>query len=327
MESTAARLAQLNNTKDTLAKLQEERDLLKETYELYTQKVEESLISDQLAQNRVTSVRVASSPSLPVNPVSPNRLLNLAVALIGGIIAGLGLAFLLDYFDHGLKTPEDVDHYMGIPVLASFFNKGGQPLDRRQGDRLAVMVDSLQPSEGTPTIEVTSAVMGEDAGPVALLLAESFANNPEGKTLLIDLAGDVGRPPSSQYGVADVLTGQVNADDVFGGSDPLVIVGRGVQGEFPAYLWGSDRMRELLADLRRQFRYIVFNVDPVLSSEDAMKVSKVADGVVFSIKANATRREVVNRAVRQLTDGGATMAGAVLTQRTQTIPNAVYRKI
>lgn len=325
------RLQQLNDTVSELATLERDVETWADAYERYAEKLEESIIANNLGGDefRVSSVRVASPPTLPINPVRPNKLLNLALALFGGLVAALGLAFLFDYLDHGLKTPEDVEHYVKVPPLASFFNSGGKPLDTREAERLATMLDTMSPTGATQLIEVASSVSQEGSHLVASALAEAYANDPDGRTLLVDFTGEIPRGRGSNHGLTDVLLEQASFDDVF--SDPdggrLVIAGRGSQSEYPAYLWGSERMRQVVSELRKRFKHIIFHAGPVLQSHDAIKLASHSDGVLLVIKADATRREVVTRASGLIKESNAKVLGGVLTERTQTIPSAVYRRI
>jgi len=52
-------------------------------------------------------------------PVSPRRRVNLALGLLVGVLGGLGLALLLEYLDHSLETPEDIETKLGLPTLVS----------------------------------------------------------------------------------------------------------------------------------------------------------------------------------------------------------------
>lgn len=52
-----------------------------------------------------------------ISPVKPKPLLNIAIALVVGLMAGVGLAFLLEYLDNTLKTEQDVEKYLDLPVL------------------------------------------------------------------------------------------------------------------------------------------------------------------------------------------------------------------
>ena len=325
-EATKARLNELNTVKKDFDAKQREIDILAANYELYSNKYEESVISEELAEKNVSSIRIVSSASLSSNPVSPNRLMNLIVAIIGGFVIALGLAFFFEYLDHGLKTPEDVEHYVKVTPLASFFNASGATLDGREAERLSIMLDTISDKGEAQVYEVTSAV-GHEGGPeVSTAIAKAFSSDPEHRTLLVDFAGEIAAARRGAHGLADLLLDQAQLTDVLDSDDNLVVIGRGAQGNYPAHLWGSERMKQLMETLRGRFKYIVFNAGPVLQSHDAIKLAKHADGVLLAIKADATRREVVCRAVEMLKDANASVLGGVLTQRTQTIPKAVYRR-
>lgn len=66
---------------------------------------------------QVDNVSVIDTAVIPSSPFSPRPLLNLAVALVIGLMAGVGLAFLLEYLDNSIKTPEEVQKYLDLPVL------------------------------------------------------------------------------------------------------------------------------------------------------------------------------------------------------------------
>jgi capsular polysaccharide biosynthesis protein len=52
-------------------------------------------------------------------PVKPKPLINLAIAFVVGLMVSIGLAFLLDYLDNTIKTEDDIDQILGLPVLGS----------------------------------------------------------------------------------------------------------------------------------------------------------------------------------------------------------------
>ncbi|MDQ0254454.1 capsular polysaccharide biosynthesis protein [Evansella vedderi] len=69
----------------------------------------------------VDNVSILSAAELSDNPspVSPNPTLNMAIALVVGLMAGVGLAFLLEFLDRTLKTEEQLEKTLGIPVLGT----------------------------------------------------------------------------------------------------------------------------------------------------------------------------------------------------------------
>jgi succinoglycan biosynthesis transport protein ExoP len=323
IEASQTRLEELNKTKaENEAKMQEV-EILRAQYTFYSSKLEESLVADKLAESKITSVKVVSFPTTPFEPARPRKVLNLFLAAIGGFILSLALAFVLDYLDHGLKTPEDIEHHTGVPTLASFFNAGGKPVDAKEAERLSVLLDTMVHGE-SQVLEITSSVPGEGAAQIADALATAFANDATSQTLLIDLSGETSRGKRASGGITDVLMGEASFDSVFTGGEPLTVVGRGAQPIGP-YLRRPESMNALLGQLRKRYKYVIFHVGPALTAHEAIRLARYTDGVVLVVKANATRRQVVQRAVNLLDK--SKVLGAVLTQRTQMIPQSVYRHI
>ncbi len=66
---------------------------------------------------QLESVTILDYAVIPSRPVSPRIPLNIAIALVVGLMVAAGLVFLLEYLDNTVKTPEDVQEYLGLPVL------------------------------------------------------------------------------------------------------------------------------------------------------------------------------------------------------------------
>lgn len=66
---------------------------------------------------KIENVQVIDPAEFPVNPISPRLLLNLAISLILGLMLGVFISFLIEFMDRSVKTPEDVQKYLGLPVL------------------------------------------------------------------------------------------------------------------------------------------------------------------------------------------------------------------
>jgi len=65
-----------------------------------------------------------------IKPVSPKPMLNIAIALVVGLMAGVGLAFLLEYLDNTIKTEQDIENYLGLPVLGVITNFSPEDIRR-----------------------------------------------------------------------------------------------------------------------------------------------------------------------------------------------------
>jgi capsular polysaccharide biosynthesis protein len=77
---------------------------------------------------KVENVVVVDRAAVPASPIKPRPMLNIAIALVLGAMAAVGLTFLLEYLDTSIKTPDDVARYLGLPVLGVIpVIEGGQP--------------------------------------------------------------------------------------------------------------------------------------------------------------------------------------------------------
>jgi capsular exopolysaccharide synthesis family protein len=77
----------------------------------------ETGMSARLSGNRESNVRVVDRALVPESPFRPSLRLDLSVGLVGGLLLGIGLVFLFHFLDRTVKTPEEVERIIGLPVL------------------------------------------------------------------------------------------------------------------------------------------------------------------------------------------------------------------
>lgn len=173
-------------------------------------------------------------------------------------------------------------------------------------------------TEGCKVISVTSAMASEGKSITILNLAISFAEAGE-RVLLID--GDLRRPNQSRLlnlrprpGLVNVLVRMAPAVEAI---RPAVRRGLDVllSGDIPpnpSELLGSDRMVELLEQLKPRYDYIFIDTPPVNVVADASIVSKYVDGVLFVVRQRESEKDPVLTAVSQLEFANAKLLGFVL---------------
>lgn len=81
-----------------------------------TAEVFESEIVKIMSVDNVTILPLASDQENQ-SPISPNPPINIAIAAVVGLLIGIGLAFLLEYLDNTVKTEQDIEKLIGLPVL------------------------------------------------------------------------------------------------------------------------------------------------------------------------------------------------------------------
>ena len=105
----------------TLKNNELERNLkqTEDAYKLYSKKEEEARIAEALDQQKIANVMIAESPTVPLSPFKPNRPLTMALGLLMGLFGSVSAAFMLEYFNDSVRTSEDLEALVGLPVLAT----------------------------------------------------------------------------------------------------------------------------------------------------------------------------------------------------------------
>jgi len=123
LERQRAQLATLGSQEVKLETLQREVALAERDYEQYRDSLQRARISSALDIDKVSNVSVVQPATLPMDPVKPNKLVNLALGVFLALFAGLTFAFVFDYFDDSVSTPQQVERWVGVPVLVTVSEK------------------------------------------------------------------------------------------------------------------------------------------------------------------------------------------------------------
>ncbi|MBW3601573.1 MAG: hypothetical protein KY434_02600 [Actinobacteria bacterium] len=268
----------------------------------------------------------------PASPPEPDPLIpllpGLVAALLSGLIAGLAAGFARDRLDDRLREPADLPAVAGAPLLGTIAAPRGRRRDRGTSHdaalaeayrRLRAAVLATVADGGHKAVMVASASHGEQAGVVALNLAQVLARGGR-RVLLVSLddepADRPGRPRTGTGpGLGEVLSGEVDllsaavADE---GTPGLHTLSAGRWGDHPADQLQSPRMHETLGQARRLFDDVLVATPPILSSADAVAVATSVDAVVLVARARRSTATSVRAAVDGLGLVGAGVHGAVL---------------
>ena len=274
-------------------------------------------ITREQASFEEREARVISPATKPGAPSFPKKGLVEALAGVVGLLLGVGGSVALDMLNSGFMTPRELEDKVGYPVLAAI------PLlaekDRKIDDeivdparyliakplsRYAEVVRSIRVGIRMADVDnpakiilITSAIPDEGKSTLAQSLAFSAVRAGE-RVLLIDC--DLRHPSASKYfgldskpGLVDFLTNSVPFEDVISRQDGLTILPAGMKSQNPPDLLGSARFKHLVEKLREQFDYIIINSSPVEPVIDAKVLSAVVDKVVFAVRWQTTKRELV----------------------------------
>ncbi len=330
-----------------------ELERARQTYnDLLSKQSDMRLSGAMVGQETGQNVRVIDLAQPPRQIYKPKVKLNTLLGLLFGLFLGVAAAFLLEYIDNTLKTPEDVRSSLDMPVLGMIPSPEAGPRRRtprrRAPEGEAEPPDTLDPAlitsqqplspiseayrelrtsvllatPGHPPqdIAVTSCQPGEGKTTTAINLATVLAQLGR-RVLLVDT--DLRRPrchqvlsASTSRGVSTYLTGlsQLNALIQPTPLERVWLIAAGPIPPNPAELLDSDRFREMLAELRshEEYDHIIYDSPPALSVVDPLLIGRHTDGTILVIKSGYTTREAGRLGKEKLEAGRVNVLGAVL---------------
>jgi succinoglycan biosynthesis transport protein ExoP len=271
---------------------------------------------------------------LPNKPVSPMKSLDVAIAFVAGLIAALGLAFLLDYLDQSIKTDEDLTERLGlislghIPYLVAGKGKSGELVTLDAQSQAAEAYKALRTGILFSGVErvikelvVTSAEIGEGKSRTAANLAVVLAQAGH-KTLLVD--ADFRRPSQHRIfgrirnvGLSNLIVQDTTEADAITAVEAvpnLWLLCSGPVPPDPSELLGSGRMRAILAHQVAAFSYVVIDTPPVNAVTDAPILAANASGTILVVEQGRTTFPALGRAKQMLDRVGARTLGVVMNK-------------
>lgn len=118
-EVLSGELEQFNHDEIEIASLQRKVDRLTTEFTLYSERLEQSRIGAALMEQEITNVSVVQPATLSLKPISPNRRMLAALGLVLATASAVGMALIGDMLKPTIDTPEQLESYLGLPVLAS----------------------------------------------------------------------------------------------------------------------------------------------------------------------------------------------------------------
>ena len=119
LETLRKRNVQLYEDLMTTTRLKRQIGLLEESYRTFAKRFEEATMHAKSTTARLFNVTILSSPKAAETPVFPNKLRVISLGIVIGLIVGISSGFLLEFFDHTFKRPEDVENYTGLRHIYS----------------------------------------------------------------------------------------------------------------------------------------------------------------------------------------------------------------
>ncbi|EWT02785.1 capsular biosynthesis protein [Intrasporangium oryzae NRRL B-24470] len=278
--------------------------------------------------------KAISAAVVPGSPKSPNAKRNLALGLLAGLAAGIGLALLRHVSDTKIRGEDDVKKLSDRPILGTLplvRNTPGSVLSletaphshhaeaiRRLRTNLlfvdvttqghSFVVTSSNPGEGKTTTTVNLALAMADAGSRVLLLDGDLRNPSVAKSM--GLEGSVG--------LTTILLGRAEPGDVIQQwrDTSLYVLAAGQIPPNPSELLGSEAMSQLFQKLSQDFDFILVDSPPINPVIDAVLLNRLTRGLVMVVAADRTRRKDLENALHALDTVDVAVSGFALNLAT-----------
>ncbi len=328
-----------------LARLERRRKVQEETFMMMYAKLEETRIKEA---GQSGNVRIVDEGIEPLVPVKPNKRMNLMLGALIGLGLGIGISFLIDYFDNSIKSIREVEK-LGLNFLAAIPKIEQEKLEKKiaarweqfedEGSRIeSRLITHFDPKSPVSeayrtlrtniqfsnvekkirTILITSSGPKEGKSTTIANLAITLAQMGQ-RTVLIDT--DLRRPVvhsifgmEKDDGLTNYMMGQTPYEEVMKKTfhENLFVIPSGVLPPNPSELLGSQKMEDFIERLKQDFDMILFDSPPVIAVTDAAIMSTKIDGTLMVISAGHTNREAAQRAKALLENVKAPVLGVIL---------------
>jgi capsular exopolysaccharide synthesis family protein len=294
--------------------------------------------SIRLARMRSTPNVVQIEQALPSgNPVRPQPVVNMALGGILGLMLAGGFAFISEYMDDTLRSPEEVSEILQLPVLGYIGDMDHPRVrDSKRSNVPYVLAQPRSPvteafrslraniefvdlDHPVKTLLVTSSTLSEGKTTIATNLAIVMAQLGR-RVILVD--SDLRRPRvhktigvSNVMGLSDVLRNHATIKEVAQpwGNGNLIVITSGSLPPNPAEVLSSDRMSQVMNEMKSLADIVIIDSPPSILA-DASVLAARADGVLLVIQSNKTQMNAALTMINQFKRVGARVVGVALNR-------------
>jgi succinoglycan biosynthesis transport protein ExoP len=279
----------------------------------------------------INTISVIEEAFKPNSPIGPNKLLIILLSAAVGLSLAVVAAYVLEYMDDTVKSPEEVEKLTGVPVIgylseldiddvgALYAADNPRHPSVEEMRTLRTNLEFAGVDQPLKTLLITSTEMEVGKTSVAANLA-IVMSQAEKDVILVD--ADLRRPNvynfygfQNKVGLSDVFRGEYELDGIskqWPGGDVTVLTAGDLPPN-PTELLGSKRMSEILETLGSQADIVIIDGPPFVVADALVLASKV-DGVLLIVRLGSTRKPAINALMEQISRSGAKVIGVALNR-------------
>lgn len=277
-----------------------------------------------------SNIAIVDRAEVPISRFAPSLALNLMLGFLLGAMLGVMIALLLEYIDDSLKTPQDIENHLKLPVLGIIPRLIKQTPREALKDPRSAFSESYRSvrtalqfstERGVPkVILITSPGAGEGKTTSALTLAQNFVQL--GKRVLL-IEGDLRNPSLAKAmglvggdGLSSILSGaKTFANSVTTTNNKkLDVILSGPLPPSPTELLAGSRLVSLLLIAAQKYDQIIIDGPPVLGIADSPILANAAGGTLLIVRSGSSRISSAQAAIKRLRVTRAHLIGVLLTQ-------------
>jgi capsular exopolysaccharide synthesis family protein len=310
--------------------LKREVDTNRQLFDSLIKKMKEQSLTEEIQTVKIWVVEEAETPA---RPVKPNKKLNVLLGIFSGLLGGMGLAFFIEYLDNTIKSPEETEARLGVPVLGMVSLLRPEGKDVTEGIELIVLKEPrsaftesykalrtavmLSSADSPPkSLLITSMGPGEGKTATSVNLALAVAQSDR-RVLLVD--ADLRKPRihkilglPNRYGLSTYLAGDASRILSRGPIPKLDVITSGPIPPNPSELLSSERFKRLLASMGGEYDLVIFDSPPVLTVTDSLLLGRQVDGTIVVARAGKATYEIVEKGLKLLGDVKSHMLGMLI---------------
>lgn len=316
--------------------LQREVQSNRELYEMFFKRLKETSEAGDL---QPSNARIMDAAILPRVPVKPNKKLGVTIAFFLSLMAGIGLAFLLDFMDKSFRSSGEMEQKLGLPLLGlvplvTQKQKRGVKedvskvfLEDPRGSfaesvrtiRTGIMLSALD--DPRMSILVTSSLPGEGKSSISMSLAYALAQL-NSRVLVVE--ADLRRPnlakrcglSAKMPGLSNLVVQTATLEECIHHYDAgnIDLMPAGIIPPNPLELLSSHRFAEAMAALESEYDAIILDAPPMQPVSDALALSRLVRSVIYVVQAEKTPVHMARSGIDRLRKVRAPLTGVVLSQ-------------